>query len=273
MVDIFFTPQKVYDGYPAKTARMAVLSSIFGPCPKHAIICKRTLALLFQWREWLDLLHQTGSPLIPDAAKLQSLRNCFPAFAICDPVSLRQKCYWDSVCPFCYARRVAEIYQRIHAACADDYNAAVSFRHLVERRLTRRTSFENEAHMVEQIRFVTAGRKIMSDRFSALGGYGIVHVVPTKNYPHLWTVTVRQLFLVAAGERIEPSQPDEKLFVHARFDRKTVSHAVARVCRYPRGLLKAPIERMRFWLEVKRRHRLRCSGLLGVFRRNSQEDD
>lgn len=264
MSDLFFHMQQAYTGYGAWVARRAVLCALFGRATGNEDVIAKTLMTLTAWRDRVDELVAAGALMTQRSRFRERARNCPPAFAttVLSPIA----CDCTQICPFCYARDVIRVWHAVDGAFADVVNLPEgrSPFWVLERVAKGQATGATEGELIEHMRFCIQGRRLNFGRFHAIGGYGTLLVTPAVAV-NTWNLTVRQLFKVPAGLVVTPGD-NETIRIEERPTRVNLAAAVSRTCRYPKRLLRGPIDRVRFFLDAKRRGGIRSSALLGDFR-------
>ena len=98
--------------------RIAVLYALQRPYNTADQIRDGTKRLLGQWRARVDLLLENGWTPLQSANSVHSslvLGNCLPAFVMVN--SPARTCRRAMFCPFCYARRVKDMWQLVDRFC------------------------------------------------------------------------------------------------------------------------------------------------------------
>lgn len=116
MSDAKFQPQFVPQRYSDRVQRAAVLYPMFGALNKPEEVIDSTIKLQRVWRKFLQIAQDYDwSPGgAGDAAAMQYARNCLPAFVRGKPVT--KCCRLDYICPFCYARKVRDVWESLDMA-------------------------------------------------------------------------------------------------------------------------------------------------------------
>lgn len=118
MPDLKFTFDWVPNTYAAAIQRATVLSAIrgYGKGRMHLPeqVRQQTEVLVRQWRARLHSLTTSGYSFVTSESSLQYTRNCAPTFVKAVPTTRVCKLFY--LCPFCYARRVADIWTTVDAA-------------------------------------------------------------------------------------------------------------------------------------------------------------
>jgi hypothetical protein len=119
MSDAQFSGEFVPNTYGDRVQRCAVLYPMFGVLRTPEQVTVATFKLLQAWRTTVTRLTQAG--WVPPSAgdgdltrAVQYLRNCRPTFVKCRPAT--RMCFLRHTCPFCYARRVREIWEQVDLA-------------------------------------------------------------------------------------------------------------------------------------------------------------
>jgi hypothetical protein len=303
--DAFFRPVRVPNQYPDWLLRWAVLNGIFPKCRNNPNSIPRfTVSLVQLWRNRLNELAALGwypGPATDHAVAAQTLqyaRNCNPTFAVCVPKT--RVCGHDNLCPFCYARRLQDIYETVntffvtHAPGAD---AAPYTNHLLARfhrvhvPFSRSEGHRQAAQMASQRRrrhtdlvpsldisgpardylsclLTTAIRKraLWIRELNAVGAIALTTVVPTTR---CWRFEQRQLFVLRPDQGIAGLAEKTDGWVE-RFERPTPRKLVdvlARLYRYPTQLLRCEAQHLQIVLQAQRGKRMFAK--FGCFRNQS----
>lgn len=111
MADEVFAFSWVPNGYGARLQRNAVLYELTGNCGSAEEIIAGTQRLVGMWRARLHGLSETGWRPGYRGKDMQYLRNCPPTFVRAAPHT--RQCKLRHFCPFCYARWVRKVWERI----------------------------------------------------------------------------------------------------------------------------------------------------------------
>lgn len=113
--DVFFEFGYVPRTYADEAARRAVLYPLVGAPHSAADTRARLGKLVTTWRWRVTQLVDAGARLGSSGDRaVVYVRNCCPTFAY--PTPATRPCSQWLVCPFCYARRVSDVWERIAAA-------------------------------------------------------------------------------------------------------------------------------------------------------------
>ena len=113
MSDKLFTYQWVPNRYGDRIQRAAVLYPLFRVCHTAEDVKRNTARLVSRWRAKISAFQAIGYQLKSNPCSTQWTRNCCPTFVYAEP---RQRaCNLRAICPFCYARWVRGIWERVDA--------------------------------------------------------------------------------------------------------------------------------------------------------------
>jgi len=111
MADQTFNFSWIPNGYGARLQRQAVLYPLLGGVKSPEDISKKTQQLLGMWRARLHALKEVGWYAGANNKDTQYARNCPPTFVYTTPHT--RQCRIRHLCPFCYARWVLGVWQRL----------------------------------------------------------------------------------------------------------------------------------------------------------------
>lgn len=259
-----FTFQPAPGRYQDRVAQLAVLFPImrqrYVPRTAHFHVP----ALVEMWRARLSVLRGQNFHEIDLPRRFHFARNCRPTFAVPSPET--QVCKLRP-CPFCWGRAATELWHKVDTVCQlyPKYD-------LIERYYTYLWAFDNgDEHPQAMLRrllqdAVASRKRAIAGVTGLVGAYLRTNVEPMKS---TWRVTNRQLFLVKRDGGLSPDLMARGKSVRSQSPlREIVCHAVARVCRYPRGLLVGAAGRTAFLLNTMHSlGRLRLSATYGAFRK------
>lgn len=112
MSDTDFQLNWVPNNYGAMVQRIAVLYPLMGIATTPGQIRYKTYGVIKRWRARLSALYHEGWR--PHESNYQYARNCQPTF--CFPEPRTRSCNKAQICPFCYARWVRGIWEKIDKA-------------------------------------------------------------------------------------------------------------------------------------------------------------
>lgn len=271
--DTFFRPTTVATSYVAKLQRGAVLRPLaadrLGKRGSVAAIKSATLHVSRLWRDRIAELQEHGGPFTHGSrdpeARVQYMRNCMPAFAGVRPTA--NVCNARTICPFCYARQVGELWGRfvrampgrqfqeeepqeapgeLRAITLDEVPQKSAEYHLIERRNIRRIPYHVQTlsdvgvttqFVTQLLQSVSAARAAMLRRVRPYGAYSALTVEPDT---HGWRIKSRQLFIVRKNDNIEHLlDPVTRgmCYRHVYPTRDILLRALTATCIYPRRMM------------------------------------
>lgn len=113
MADEAFNFGWIPNNYGARVQRSAVLYPLLGPATSGDEIVSKTRRLVGMWRARLHALKVAGWRPGNQQGDLQYARNCPPTFVYSTPHT--RQCRLWMLCPFCYARWVRQVWERVDA--------------------------------------------------------------------------------------------------------------------------------------------------------------
>lgn len=263
-----FDKARVFSGWAGLTARRAVLRPLFGKAVGRTEVVKQTRNCLFAWRSRVSELSASFAACSRRHDWEQNTRNCQPAFVVLPGKSWA--CAVPTICPFCYARAVAQLWTVAERSFMPYFDMATSPYWLLERRYRSPVAFADATMLRYNYQFAAEKRRQLFKHYGAIGGYGCLRVEPTTS-PVVWSFSGRQLFKVPANGSYRAVMPKEIITIHETPTRALLSAALARTCRYPKLLLRAPVADVVPILDFQTRSRVRLSALFGDFRSGSDE--
>jgi hypothetical protein len=287
MSDVAFRCLYVPDSFASRAQRQAVLYPLVPPMKEARGIENATNHLVEIWRARLSTMKDEGWLPRGDKKALQLVRNCRPSFYQAAPATWFCRL---AVCPFCYARRVGEVWQLVqHVFHQEDYDPkwyredhgnelstvdspACCRLKLVERYISYRTPmFVPDVDTGERLRRILKG--IASIRGKALretraaGGWQHSTVEASRGE---WRVRTRQLLVYrehdAIPEMMRVPQRGRKMKIHDLPSRSVLLGVVSRACRYPTLWLRGDPKLTALLFQVLGESRAKLSATFGAFR-------
>jgi hypothetical protein len=201
------------------------------------------------------------------------------------------------ICPFCYARWVADIWTKIDSAMVSSgftrrggqqgntriidlsgggfTEDSVFSNHIIERhyKTTTRKEDANEdpvLYLRRVMQYVVGSRKEKIKAYDPLGAMQYITFEPVDN--DVWKLHYRTIMVVPA-DKPDPEDLKGRIVRHEEPTRKAIFRVVSRVCRYPRAWFTSPVEQMSIYMQAKRipsrsgrKTALRMSATYGLFR-------
>ena len=307
MAEIDFTFKFSPNTYKDLIQRMAVLYPLTKQAKALTEVPGLTKQVVGMWRARVGALTGVGwEPSRGGETKHAILyaRNCCPTFTYTEPRA--RPCKHSTICPFCYARWVREVWLRLDNAfpapdpvaqapgelevnrelrviMLDDdpvdteYHSTTFNYHLIERHVTVYLDvlpspcpeeLTLAANLAELLRNISGARKAAVDLVDPTGAFVYTTIEPNDD-GRKWKIHLRQLLRVHADQEIpdEYTSTASKFTRHERPTRKIILGAVARACRYPVGLIRGDAERTALLLDARRQAHHRASAFYGAFRR------
>jgi len=297
MADYEFT----FHGEPQRYVDIVQRLAVLYPLRKRSqgfSVTAETIKLQEQWRARIGNLTNQGWLSGNTSHSVLYARNCVPTFALANPIT--RTCRNYTICPFCYARRVREVWQRIDSCfpapdpvelTEEEQSLGREFRNVLidpDDTPTTQRQPEFRYHMLFRKhtfnREVTDGngviealRKLMQQITSARASFirlidPVGALLYTTFEPNTegtkWVITNRQLLKiradVATPERLTAVGKCERI---ERPTRKLICRYVAQTCRYPVGLMTGDPERTKQLLETKKSMKFRTHMSYRGFRR------
>lgn len=261
MADSVFTVNYVHHGYCAMAQRIAVLWPLMG----HRALSDREVGLDLErlvklWRTRLSQFRELGWESVQNIEEFQYMRNCSPQMAAMKDQTGKHSCKRRLVCPWCYARRVSDVYQKFAHFLPEEGEAsfnllAVKNTHLVPERHV----LPGQLHLFLFLRSKTPAKVVR--RLQCKGS--VYHTV-VNPYTHSedrgWAITYRVLAIVnqdfEVPDWIDPHHT--KMVLIRNVTRKRLAGAVGKVMRYPVGLLRSNPELAVQALDAQSRRYLCC---------------
>lgn len=201
-----------------------------------------TYNLINLWRNKLSKLKEEKPELFSSQAKFQFIRNCPPEFVTTDN-GLLQFCKLSSFCPWCYARRVGEVY--------DCFAELLPKRGKLSKPITlfelhfsfQMIQLEAGAYPLSHVAYT---KRIFESDYRKLGLAGAYYNFIIEPYRFNNTINYRfkyRLLSIVEESWIIPTWITERRFTTSRLHkiscRKELINPIARTCRYPKGLLRS----------------------------------
>lgn len=273
-----FTFGGIPQGYGWRTQRAAVLYPLMGMGHGSSQLLQKISALQRRWRACTVALVKAGWRPQGQSAGIVRVCNCRPAFVLVMPQAWA--CGQVGICPFCYARRVAEIWQQIDGAYAkfarvreadpgsrrsravmwlseEEVAAKQPPYCLVERVFSQYVRLAADdfdpAPLRRLLQDIAKARGKRMRKIQALGAFAMTTVVPAKT--DIWQVRQRELYKVRVDydfAGVGMSGPGCQVRRHEAVSRNVLYQAVARTCRYPVQLLRQPPARVLQLLQAQR---------------------
>lgn len=299
MRDVEFTLSEVPGRYQDIVQRLAVLRPICGVIPDDLAVQSKTLRLQAMWRARVMDLVKVG--FLQDARPRVSVgyaRNCAPAFAISRPQT--RCCHNRGVCPFCYARQVRSIWQKLDSACEapdSDGGSAAASANPTQRRITLprdtasgytrsrqfayqlveryHTFFRDvtvpdgtiESTLPALLASIVSSRSQIVQLLNPMGAFCFTSIEPYRDKQ--WKIRHRQLFKVPLDFEMPENivtATNGSIAYHPSPTRGVVLQCVARVCAYPRALLTGDPQRVATLLHVRKLCKFRSYAGFRAFR-------
>lgn len=263
-----FVPDRMED----KVQRLAVLYPLTRYCRSLSNVRTNTKRLVKIWRARVHALAKCGWPADATPLHTQYMRNCCPTFTFTEPRT--RCCTRQVVCPFCYARWVRDVWERI----SKSFNPPVTDTpgrefpyHLVEFfcgyvRPYTEDNLDEAAYLQKILNENVAMRKSVVDRLNPLGAMMYDTIEPTKKG---WYIRSRHLLKIAPDHvlpAVYGTVPGSSMLRIERPTRKLLLRAVARVCRYPTRLLTGDAAHTALLLDVRQRFSIPMSTHFRSFR-------
>lgn len=229
-------------------ARAAVYRPMFGSLKDFESTRKKVVGLISDWRQLVTKLQAAGWGL--KRGRLDNCINCRPAGFNIQATAVFSFCQFSYLCPFCYARRVAEHYDKLHNhlhAVPKDYRSQVKVLSLV-----RSSVFDVDAKCA-------VGR--LTDHIHRAKGFGyylhrgigsgaaLASVVAAPLSLGTWKVSFRMIALTGGlAEPVRRVEGWDDRCTEIPFERLAdVAKLTARTFRYPVKLLTAaPVQVLQF---------------------------
>ena len=257
--------------YADLVQRYAVLHSLMAPSRSDEGVIASTDAVRRQWITRAHQLRECGWSPRADPLTMGYVFNCRPAFVMTD--GHRRACGFRDICPFCYARWVLDMWERIdyaHRLCGDEGYWVMrlhrrQFKRLPPEGILRADGLPwTKTGYLETLYDDAIGlRHEVVPHLGCLGGFWLVQAIPLL---HGWSIQSRQVLLMQRDAVL----PKRMIKAHGTFHqydrltRRKLMCVVAQVCRYSARLMTAEPERLLEILTARRRRHLYA--LIGCFR-------
>lgn len=250
----------VPNNYSSVVQRLSVLNQLLGNSRAATEIVQKTQRLRRMWAARVTSLKEAGMISLQKLKSLKSVIGCRYTFIMRPNTIESRSCRMRSICPFCYARNVRDVWEQIDAAFFNPTQAVTDY-HLVIRthQFTRPITPASELDVDENIYLakllnnIGASRPALVRQVSPDGC--ILH---TAVYPDAaaenWVFQHRQLFRMHKDVCFPQSVADSTSGVYRRvenYTRRDVVKIVARILRYPRSLMYGCPQRVSQLLNIK----------------------
>ena len=257
----------------AHAARRAVLwpLAIRSDGANEAQITEACLNLLDMWRARLWALQKAGWSRLTDPVKgglkVSYARNCWPEMIAMKADTRYRACWLRDVCPWCYARKVIELFKTVDRHSGRDMKLFAATANIAADG-SRSVEFFLE-------RYVKKMRLLANlEGQDAEGIYWALTMEPmisgSESREDRWLIRPR--FLAIQKAEATPIEIMDERWHATTVDNITnheIANVIASVCRYPVGLMHGDAERTVKILEARSSYRL--SESLGKFRVKAKE--
>jgi len=222
-----------------------VLYALQRPYSSDDEIRQGTQSLIAQWRARIEILTdrgwqagKTGRPAVDTISRC----NCLPAFAIA--TERTRSCGYSNICPFCYARRVRELWNIVDPLCQGRESQPAPKVKLVFRKVINyfdipESRSEFSEALAATLPAVVAERSAVVKQSGALGVIAGVTLAPGTEFG--MEITQQQVFAMSASAAF-PATLQQIQHGYTRTlptaTRREANRAVGRLFRYPTGLLR-----------------------------------
>lgn len=236
---------------------------------RDADIHVRVGALITMWRRRVGNLQTAGwrprnihAPENP--ADWTFLRNCRPSF--CEVYPASRVCTLESICPFCYARRVA----RWYTAWNRKWQPYRRTHDLISRKFWFTRPMVGDDYRCSEVEWlqdnIDAWIKRRSQFFRGLDAIGATSLFNIEPWKGEWKFSCRQL--IAVKRNVEPAFPNDEGVEYRvqRFSTPTAHDfftAFVRTCEYPYGMMWGKPDRVMVILHARQRRRFTATS--GIF--------
>jgi len=243
MADIEFTYDYIPSRYQDLVQRYAVLYPLTRACRSRDEVGTQTLKLCDARRARLSALMATGWEPRSTRTGVTFARNCLPTFIHSEQRTV--PCNMRRMCPFCYARWVRGVWERVDAACRNCPDA-----HLIGRVDKYKvpglpTNPANQRTPEKHIRgWIAATLLNRPQVVSLMPTFGLFCQITVEPLTDCWQLQSRMLLLVPAAAET----PDVLLDTHGyykrleKLKRREIVGVVAKACRYPVRLMRGDPE-------------------------------
>ncbi len=222
----------VFKGLAFQCAIRAVYMPLCGPPLRPPEILHRAPGLISRWRKQLKALKEAGWPAVQTQIKLVNLANCPPPFAKVTPYLW--PCDRETLCPFCWARRVSDLWRRCE--CAFNADGSPLYRtYTMERLVPLPTLNDLPENVSETLYYRRINRNKREYKYSKQAGdVAFLCVVRRKG---AFFVRLRWLVFLKPGKN-RPSIPGNVVVSDVKLQsRQELMRTLAWVLRYPKFLL------------------------------------
>lgn len=252
---------RIFNTYVNHAQGYAVLSPLFGVLAARPESRRKSLLRLRGlWRARLfDIVAARRTSLGGDnwsmAARLR-MHHCLP-FG-CQVLPVTSACRRFRICPFCWARYVAEVFNRFDFALRGDQGRPNPDYRLVEFVRTWRVVANNAAEL--DMAYGRRLLKLLPANFSDVGSHGMFTVEPIRTEAGFsdteWLLSHRILAIWSKNTRVPEVEGWTCRITDGPVSPRNLARSVGRICAYPAGLLRAPGWQAAMALEVpgRRRH-------------------
>jgi len=241
----------IYRDYTSLAQRLAVISPIsdrFATKTNDVVIDVIKAQDLWHSRA-LQLADEGWSALAENDTRLYYASRC-PVTGIVPATDVRRFCNFRAICPCCYGRLVAETYDRIVRSF--EANNLFGRTTAVECRNSRFVASENASALSLKDAFehgrVWLARKVRSLRARMLGCLYHLCINPAEKG---WYIRYRILGIIPDGSEESIRGHLNRYSLVGSVTKRKLAGSVARVLRYPTGLLKAGITAVRAALDAQ----------------------
>lgn len=261
-----------FDGVVKRCRDYAMRQSVLWPVTRRRSLRSSSVLadakrLLGMWRWQATALRGAGWAELRSEGKLQFCRNCPPSLAVVSARRRARRCGVASVCPWCYARSVGDVFD-LFAQFLPERGFSQDGLRLVEVR-SRRLFAPREVgtHLDAALRNWRRVPKNALRMLSPLGAYYAITIAPRRGKSAAWQLSSRVLAVVPGGWAMPAGLDNGVRTVNDTSvrSRSELIPVVARTCRYQSGLLTAPADYVAMALNA--RSRIRCSATSGCLRR------
>lgn len=249
--------------------RSCLLRAVFGKTGREdQQVIDITEQLQKMWAARIDLLVKNGWCGELGRSRGTYMKNCPPGF-LCEQPATRI-CTRRFICPFCYARRVRDLWTVVDAAFSDEV-ARVS--HDLVRRIHRMPltydSNQPVARLVKQLRDVAVIVPTMVRQVKPKGAIFQTVIVPgDADAP--WLLEYRQFYKIGSTQVLpEVLTGDVKRIRNPR--KRQIMSAVGASCPYPKELLTGDVTRTLQLLEAYQESKFRSINPYREFRSFKQD--
>lgn len=256
-----------------QAARLAVLYSLGGRDLRGAEAMKYGLAqCLCKYRVRLHELGQAGCKTLGSAYVVVCMRNCRPFMGYWEPAPEDEyltACHRYIICPWCYGRRVAVVYDRVRLAHTVDEQLVLTIGH--EAFPVQDFDEDKLKDLFNQKRQFLSQLADSQRRIEKGSWLGLTIEPDIRKKVDCWLLTYRMLSLMPLHAELAclPQSWHQRIFPRPSQD--DLIAAVGKACRYPDGLMHGRATLVTKLLNARLNTRL--SEFRGAFYKRKAESD